>query len=74
VAGGHGDLFSTRPALKGPGIEVVFRDARTGEERVLGVVDGHANAQSFISGAIAAIEASGAYARGYAAGLRLRRE
>ena len=41
---------------------------------MLGVVDGVAQAQQFISGAIAAIEASGAYARGYAAGLELRGE
>jgi hypothetical protein len=72
--GGHGDLFSTRPAPKGPGLEVVFYDVRTREERALGVVDGFAQAQQFISGAIAAIEASGAYARGYAAGLELRGE
>jgi hypothetical protein len=52
----------------------VFYDARAGEERVLGVVDGSTQAQSFISGAIAAIEASGAYARGYEAGLALKRE
>jgi len=55
-----------------PGLEIVFRDVRTGEERALGVVDGHVQAQAFISGAIAAIEASGAYARGYEAGLALR--
>jgi hypothetical protein len=72
--GGHGDLFRTRPAPNGPGLEVIFYDAPTGEERVLGVVDGHAQAQSFIAGAIAAIEASGTYARGYAAGLELRNE
>ena len=72
--GGHGDLFRTRPAAEGPGLEIVFSDARTGEERALGVVDGHAQAQAFISGAIAAIEASGAYARGYEAGLALRRD
>ena len=72
--GGHGDLFRTRSASDGPGVEVVFYDARTGEERAIGVVDGHAQAQSFIAGAIAAIEASGAYARGYAAGLELRNE
>ena len=71
--GGHGDRFRTRPVADGPGLEVVFHDARTGEERALGVVDGHAQAQSFISGAIAAIEASVAYARGYEAGLALRR-
>lgn len=71
--GGHGDLFRTRPAPDGPGLEIVFYDALAGEEVALGVVDGHAQAQSFISGAIAAIEASGAYARGYAAGLELRR-
>jgi hypothetical protein len=70
--GGHGDLFRTRPAADGPGLEVLFRDVSTGEERALGVVDGHAQAQSFISGAIAAIEASGAYVRGYEAGLALR--
>jgi hypothetical protein len=72
--GGHGDLFRTRPVPNGPGLEVVFRDLRTGEERSLGVVDGHAQAELFISGAIAAIEASGAYARGYAAGVELRNE
>jgi hypothetical protein len=72
--GGAGDLFRARPAPNGSGFEVVFNDARTGEERVLGVVDGYAQAQSFISGAIAAIEASGAYARGYEAGLALKRE
>ena len=72
--GGHGDLFRTRPAPGGPGLEVVFCDARTGDERSLGIVDDYAHAQSFISGAIAAIEASGAYARGYEAGLTLRRE
>jgi hypothetical protein len=72
--GGHGDLFRTRPASSGPGLEVVFYDARTRDERSLGTVDGYAQAQSFISGAIAAIEASGAYARGYEAGLALRRE
>jgi hypothetical protein len=38
------------------------------------VVDGYHQAQSFISGAIAAIEGSGAYVRGYEAGLALRRE
>ena len=70
----HGDLFRTRPAHDGPGIEVFFYDHRTGEERSLGVVDGQAQAQLFISGAIAAIEASGAYARGYAAGMELRDE
>ena len=70
----HGDLFRTRPAADGPGFEVVFSDARTGEERVLGVVDGPAQAQAFIAGAIAAVEASGAYARGYEAGLTLKRE
>ena len=72
--GGHGDLFRARPTPGGPGFEVVFYDARTGEERVLGVVDGYVQAQAFISGAIAAIEASGAYARGYEAGLVLKRE
>jgi hypothetical protein len=72
--GGHGDLFRTRPAPSGSGLEVVFYDARTRDERSLGTVDGYAQAQSFISGAIAAIEASGAYARGYEAGLALRRE
>jgi hypothetical protein len=72
--GGHGDLFRTRPAPNGPGLEIVFYDARTGEERSLGVVDDHGQAQLFISGAIAAIEASGAYARGYTAGLGLRAE
>jgi hypothetical protein len=72
--GGHGDLFRTRPAPNGPGLEVVFRDLRTGDEHSLGVVDGHAHAHEFISGAIAAIEASGAYARGYEAGLELRRD
>jgi hypothetical protein len=71
---GHGDLFRARPTPDGRGFEVVFHDARTGEERVLGVVDGYAQAQSFISGAKAAIEASGAYARGYEAGLALKRE
>ena len=71
---GHGDLFRTRPAREGPGIEVFFYDQRTGEERSLGIVDGRAQAQLFISGAIAAIEASGAYARGYAAGVELRDE
>lgn len=73
MANEHGDLFRTRPAPDGPGLEIVFYDAPTGEEIALGVVDGHAQAQSFISGAVAAIEASGAYARGYAAGLELRR-
>ena len=72
--GGHGDLFRTRPAPDGSGFEVVFYDARTGEERPVGVVDGYAQAQEFISGAIAAIEAPGVYARGYEAGLALRRE
>lgn len=67
--GGHSDLFRTRPAPNGPGLEVVFYDLRTREEHSLGV-----QAQSFISGAIAAIEGSGAYARGYEAGLALRRE
>ena len=70
--GEHGDRFRTRPAPDGPGLEIVFYDARTGEERALGVVDDHGQAQLFISGAIAAIEASGAYARGYTAGLELR--
>lgn len=70
--GGYGDLFRTRPAADGPGLEVLFRDVSTGEERTLGVVDGHTQAQAFISGAIAAIEASGAYVRGYEAGLALR--
>ena len=70
--GGHGDLFRTRPAPSGSGLEVVFYDLRTREERPLGVVDGYVQAQSFISGAIAAIEATGAYARGYAAGIELR--
>ena len=72
--GGHGDLFRTRPVPNGSGLEVVFYDLRTREQRPLGVVDGYAQAQAFISGAIAAIEASGAYARGYEAGLALRRE
>ena len=72
--GGHGDLFRTRPAPNGSGLEVVFYDLRTREERPLGIVDGYAQAQSFISGAIAAIEASGVYARGYEAGQALRRE
>ena len=72
--GGHGDLFRTRSAPGGPGLEVLFRDVRTGEERSLGTVDDYGQAQLFISGAIAAIEASGAYARGYEAGLALRRE
>jgi len=72
--GGHGDLFRTRPAPNGPGLEIVFYDTRTREERALGVVDDYGQAQLFISGAIAAIEASGAYARGYAAGLGLRGE
>jgi hypothetical protein len=72
--GGHGDLFRTRPVPDGPGLEVVFYDLRTQEERPLGVVDGYTQAESFISGAIAAIEASGAYVRGYEAGLALRRE
>jgi hypothetical protein len=71
---GHGDLFRTRPASHGRGLEIVFYDVATREERALGVVDGVAQAQQFISGAIAAIEASGAYARGYAAGLELRGE
>ena len=71
--GGHSDLLRTRPAPNGPGLEVVFYDLRTREEHSLGVVDGHEQARSFISGAIAAIEASGAYARGYEAGLALRR-
>ena len=70
--GGHGDLFRTRPAPTGHGVEVVFMEPRTGEERSLGVVDDFGHAQEFIFGAIAAIEASGAYARGYAAGLELR--
>jgi hypothetical protein len=70
--GGNGERFRTRPAPDGPGIEIVFYDARTGEERALGVVDDHGQAQHFISGAVAAIEASGAYARGYTAGLELR--
>jgi hypothetical protein len=70
--GGYGDLFRTRPAPNGPGLEIVFYDARTREERALGVVDDYGQAQSFIFGAIAAIEASGAYARGYEAGLGLR--
>ena len=69
---GHSDLFRTRPAATGPGVEIVFYDARTREERSLGVVDDQGQAQLFISGAIAAIEASGAYARGYEAGLGLR--
>ena len=72
--GGHGDLFRTRPAPSGSGLEVVFYDVQTRDERSLGIVDDYAHAQSFISGAIAAIEASGAYARGYEAGLALRRE
>ncbi len=72
--GGHDDLFRTRPAPNGPGLEVVFYDPQTGDERSLGVVDGYEQAQSFISGALAAIEASGAYARGYEAGAALRRE
>jgi hypothetical protein len=72
--GGHGDLFRTRPAPNGQGLEVVFRDLRTGDDRALGVVDDYAHAQAFIFGAIAAIEASGAYARGYEAGLELRRD
>ncbi len=71
---GHGHLFGTRPAPNGAGLEVVFRDPGTGDERSLGVVDGYEQAQSFISGAIAAIEASGAYVRGYEAGRALRRE
>jgi hypothetical protein len=70
--GGHGDLFRTRPAPNGPGLEIVFYDVRTRDERALGVVDDYGQAQLFISGAIAAIEASGAYVRGYAAGLGLR--
>ena len=70
--GGHGDLFRTRPAPTGQGVEIVFHDPRSGGERSLGVVDDHGHAQEFIFGAIAAIEASGAYARGYAAGLELR--
>jgi hypothetical protein len=56
---------------------VIFRMGAGGtplEEHSLGVVDGYEQAQSFISGAIAAIEGSGAYARGYEAGLALRRE
>jgi hypothetical protein len=69
---GHGDLFSTRPAPSGEGVEIVFHEPRTGEERALGVVDDHGRAREFIEGALAAIEASGAYARGYAAGLELR--
>jgi hypothetical protein len=73
-SGGHGDLFHTRPAHRGSGLEVVFYDVRTRDERSLATVDGYAHSQSFISGAIAAIEASGAYARGYEAGLALRRE
>jgi hypothetical protein len=72
--GGHGDLFRTRPAPDGPGLEIVFRDVRTLEEHALGVVDDYGQAQLFIAGAIAAIEASGSYARGYEAGLALRRE
>ena len=72
--GGHSDLFRTRPVPNGPGLEIVFYDLRTREERSLGVVDGYEQAQSFIAGAIAAIEGSGAYARGYEAGLALRRE
>src|SRR5688572_32011847 len=55
-------------------LEIVFYDARTREERPLGVVDDHGQALLFISGAIAAIEASGAYARGYTAGLELDRK
>ena len=70
--GGHGELFRTRPVPDGPGVEIVFYDVRTREERAIGVVDDHTQAQSFISGALAAIEASGAFARGYAAGLELR--
>lgn len=70
--GGNGERFRTRPAPDGPGLEIVFYDARTGEERALGVVDDYGQAQLFINGAIAAIEASGAYARGYTAGLELR--
>lgn len=70
--GEHGDRFHTRPAPDGPGLEIVFSEAGTGEERALGVVDDYGQAQLFISGAIAAIEASGAYARGYTAGLELR--
>ena len=69
---GNGDRFRTRPAPDGPGIEIVVPDARTGEERALGVVDDPGQARQFISGAVAAIEASGAYARGYRAGLELR--
>ena len=69
---GHGDLFRTRPAATGRGLEILFHNPRTGEERSLGMVDDHGQAQAFISGAKAAIEASGAYARGYAAGLELR--
>jgi hypothetical protein len=72
--GGHGDLFRTRPAPNGPGLEIVFRDVRTLEERPLGVVDDSGQAQLFIAGALAAIEASGSYARGYEAGLAVRRE
>lgn len=71
--GGHGDLFRTRPAPTGQGVEIVFHGPGAGGERSLGVVDDHGRAQEFISGAKAAIEASGAYARGYAAGLELRR-
>jgi hypothetical protein len=52
----------------------VFHDARSGEDRVLGVVDGYGQAQEFIAGAIAAVEATGPHARGYEAGLELRRE
>jgi hypothetical protein len=70
--GGHSDLFRTRPVPDGAGVEIVFYDVRTGEERAIGIVDDHTQAQAFISGALAAIEASGAYARGYAAGLELR--
>jgi hypothetical protein len=70
--GEHGDRFRTRPAPDGPGLEIVFYDAGTGEERALGVVDDHGQAQLFIAGALAAIEASGAYLRGYTAGLELR--
>lgn len=68
----HGERFRIRPVPDGPGLEIVFYDARTGEDRALGVVDDHGQAQLFISGAVAAIEASGAYARGYTAGLELR--
>ena len=70
--GEQGERFRTRPAPDGPGLEIVFYDARTGEERALGVVDDYGQAKLFISGAVAAIEASGAYARGYTAGLGLR--